>query len=66
MNAKLLLALARTMCLGSKSRGTHDHILLSGGSGSYLNLRESIATCFQADFFLHLFFDIEDAGDMFL
>jgi hypothetical protein len=31
---KLLLALASTVILGSESRGTHDHILLSHYSGS--------------------------------
>jgi hypothetical protein len=66
MEAKLLLVLDKTIFLGSESRGTHDHISLSDGSGSYLNLRESIATCFQADFLLDLFFDLEDGGDMFL
>jgi hypothetical protein len=36
LTAKLLLALASTVILGSESRGTHDHILLSGGSGSLI------------------------------
>jgi hypothetical protein len=34
LNAKLLLALARTGILGSEFHGTHDHTLLSVGSGS--------------------------------
>jgi hypothetical protein len=39
---KLLLALASTLIRGSESHGTHDHVLLSDGSGSlqtpnYLN-----------------------------
>jgi hypothetical protein len=32
-SSKLLLALASTAILGSESHGTHDHILLSDGSG---------------------------------
>jgi hypothetical protein len=32
LTAKLLLALARTVILGSESHGTHDHILLTDGS----------------------------------
>jgi hypothetical protein len=32
--AKLLLAFASTVILGSESHGSHDLILLSGGSGS--------------------------------
>jgi hypothetical protein len=38
---KLLLALASTMIFGSESHGTHDHILLSGGSW------ESLMTAFR-------------------
>jgi uncharacterized membrane protein YkvI len=34
LTAKLLLALASTVILGSESHGTHDLILLSDGSGS--------------------------------
>jgi hypothetical protein len=34
LNAKFLLALANTVILGSESRGTHDNILPSDGSGS--------------------------------
>jgi hypothetical protein len=34
LTAKLLLALASTVILGSESHGTHYHILLSDGSGS--------------------------------
>jgi hypothetical protein len=34
MPVKLLLALASTVILGSKSHGFHDHILLSDGFGS--------------------------------
>jgi hypothetical protein len=34
LTAKLLLALASIMILGSESRGIHDHILLSDGSGN--------------------------------
>jgi hypothetical protein len=34
LTAKLLLAVASTVILGSESHRTHDHILLSGGSGS--------------------------------
>jgi hypothetical protein len=34
LTAKLLLALASTVTLGSESHGTHDHVLLSDGSGS--------------------------------
>jgi hypothetical protein len=34
LTAKLLLALASTVILDSQSHGTHDHILLSDGSGS--------------------------------
>jgi hypothetical protein len=34
LTAKLLLALASTVLLGSESRGTNDHILLSHVSGS--------------------------------
>jgi hypothetical protein len=37
---KLLLVLASTVTLGSESRGTHDHILLSHDSGS----RETIVS----------------------
>jgi hypothetical protein len=33
-SSKLLVALASTVILGSESHGTHDHILLSDGSGS--------------------------------
>jgi hypothetical protein len=36
-SVKLLLALASTMILGSKSHGTHDLILLSDGVGSLHN-----------------------------
>jgi hypothetical protein len=48
---KLLLALASTVILGSHSRGTHELILLSDGSGSlhnrylhqlFINLRNNI------------------------
>jgi hypothetical protein len=35
--AKFLLALASTMIFGSKSHGTHGHILLSDGSGNLQN-----------------------------
>jgi hypothetical protein len=35
--ANFLLVLASTVILGSESHGTHDHILLSDGSGSLLN-----------------------------
>jgi hypothetical protein len=31
LTVKLLLALASTVILGSKSQGTHDHILFSDG-----------------------------------
>jgi hypothetical protein len=34
LSAKLVLTLASTVILSSESYGTHDHILLSGGSGS--------------------------------
>jgi hypothetical protein len=34
LTAKLLLALASTAIIGFESHGTHDHILLSDGSGS--------------------------------
>jgi hypothetical protein len=34
LTAKLLLALSNKVVLGSESHGTHDHILLSDGSGS--------------------------------
>jgi hypothetical protein len=34
LTAKLLLALASTVILGSKSHGTHNHISMSDGSGS--------------------------------
>jgi hypothetical protein len=34
LTAKLLLALASTLILGSESYGTHDHIVLSDLSGS--------------------------------
>jgi hypothetical protein len=34
LTAKLLLGLANAMILGSEFHGTHDHILLSDGSGS--------------------------------
>jgi hypothetical protein len=54
------------MILGSESHGAHDHILLSDGTGSRLNQRGSIATCFHTDFLLGLFFDPEDGDDMFL
>jgi hypothetical protein len=37
LTAKLLLALASTVILGSESHGTHDYILLSDGSGSLQN-----------------------------
>jgi hypothetical protein len=40
-SGKLLLALASTVILGSESRGPHDHILLSDGSGSLQNLSPS-------------------------
>jgi hypothetical protein len=47
LTAKLLLVLASTAFLGSKSHGTRDHILLSGGSGSPqslpLSLRDRVA-----------------------
>jgi hypothetical protein len=33
LTIKLLLALASTAILGSEAHGTHDHILLSEGSG---------------------------------
>jgi hypothetical protein len=38
LTAKLLLALASTVILGSESHRTHDHILLSDGSGSLQSL----------------------------
>jgi hypothetical protein len=45
-SGKLLLILARTVILGSKSRGTHDFILLScdfGGRG--IPMRQLILNC---------------------
>jgi hypothetical protein len=37
LSAKFLRALNSTVILGSESRGNHDHILLSHGSGSRAN-----------------------------
>jgi hypothetical protein len=34
LTIKFLLALASRIILGSESHGTHDHILVSHGSGS--------------------------------
>jgi hypothetical protein len=36
LTTKLLLALGSTVILGTKSRGTHHHNLLSDGSGSFI------------------------------
>jgi hypothetical protein len=44
LTAKLLLALASTLILGSEYYGTHDHILLSDGSGSRQTLSFSTQT----------------------
>jgi hypothetical protein len=47
----LLLALASTVTLGSESHGTHDHILLSDGSGSLpdsLNFKPEVLVIFVA------------------
>jgi hypothetical protein len=41
----LLQALASTVILGSEPRGTHDHILLSDGSGSLLKDVTMCTTC---------------------
>jgi hypothetical protein len=43
----LLLTLASTVVLGSESYGTHDHILLSDGSGSlnYFGFQPSRHVC---------------------
>jgi hypothetical protein len=41
LSGKLLLALASTVILGSESRWTHDHILLSHDSGSRATLTHS-------------------------
>jgi hypothetical protein len=42
MTAKLLLALASTVILGSESHETHDHTLLSDGSGSLQTTVDSL------------------------
>jgi hypothetical protein len=46
LTAKLLLALASTVILGSESHGTHEHILVSGGSGCLQHSAHSKADSF--------------------
>jgi hypothetical protein len=47
MTAKLLLALASTVILGSESHGIHDRNLLSDGSGNFIyNTTGKIDCCY--------------------
>jgi hypothetical protein len=62
LTAELLLALASTVILGSKSHGTHDHILLSDSSGS-LQATLLFTGCLWHANFYHLLVDqLEDTA----
>jgi hypothetical protein len=41
-SSELLLALASTVILGSEYQGTHDHILLCDGSGSFHTIASAV------------------------
>jgi hypothetical protein len=49
VTAKLLLALSSTVIPGSESHGTHDHVLVSDGSGSL----QTILLVLKAEFLLN-------------
>jgi hypothetical protein len=50
LTAKLLLAFASTVILSTESHGTHDRVLLSGGSGILQGLSDPLYLwLFKAD-----------------
>jgi hypothetical protein len=66
LNTNLLLVLASRVILGSESHGTHDHILLSDGSGRFQKPSAHVCLCCPCvfSFFYTSVHAYEDPWDM--